>query len=109
MTAIEPHNYQAWLAEIDNNLRRERKAHALARAVADCDPADRLPFLETLIEGLCQSGPPPAFGSIMASARDWTRWATRAEVKAYGWACFEAMSGQDRAAFLGLLDRRDAA
>lgn len=93
-------DYQDWLSWVDHNLNRESAARALARAVADCDPADRVPFMETLIEGLCQGGPLPAFGGVMAAARDWASWASRVELKAYALACCERMAPSDRAAFL---------
>lgn len=98
-----------WLARIDHNLKRESSARALARAVADCDPADRLPFLERIVEGLRAGEPSVGFGPIMAEARDWAAWASRDELKAYCLAAYEAMSGRDQAAFLGHLDRRAAA
>lgn len=102
-------DFQDWLSWVDHNLKRESAARALARAVADCDPADRVPFMETLIEGLCQGGPLPAFGGVMSAARDWARWASRVELKAYTLAAFEAMTGPDQDAFLSLIDRRAAA
>ncbi|TJZ91613.1 hypothetical protein FA743_10985 [Paracoccus gahaiensis] len=61
-----------------------------------------------MIEGFCQGGPLPAFGGVMATARDWASWATRAELKAYCFATFEAMNAQDQAAFRELLKRRAA-
>ena len=102
-------DHQDWLVWLDNNLKRESAARALSQAVADCDPADRLPFLETLIDALRQGEPSVGFGPIMAEARDWAAWASRAELKAYCLAAYEAMSGRDQAAFLGHLDRRAAA
>ncbi len=98
-----------WFARIDHNLKRESSARALAQAVADCDPDDRLPFLERIIEGLRPGQPSVGFGPIMVEARDWASWASRTELKAYCLAAYEAMSGRDQAAFLGHLDRRAAA
>lgn len=65
--------------------------------------------METLIDGLCQGGPLPAFGGVMATARDWASWVSRVELKAICLASFEAMESQDQAAFLDYLDRRAAA
>ncbi|WP_299907661.1 hypothetical protein [uncultured Paracoccus sp.] len=99
----------SWFEWIDNNTRRESAARVLSRAVADCDPSDRLPFLELMIEALRPGQPLPIFSAIMTEAREWAAWASRAELKAFCLASYEAMSGPDQAAFLGHLDRRAAA
>ncbi len=101
--------FDNWLIEIDHNTRRESAARALVAAVVDLDRDDRLPFLETLIDALRPGEPLPAFGWIMAEAREWAAWASRAERKAYALASFEAMAARDQAAFLAHLDRRAAA
>ncbi|AUH34648.1 hypothetical protein [Paracoccus tegillarcae] len=100
---------QSWFDWIDNNTRRETAARPLCAAVAACDPRDRLFLLELLIEALRPGQPMPIFNAIMTEARDWAAWATRAELKAFCLASYEAMSGPDQAAFLGHLDRRAAA
>lgn len=100
---------QEWFSWIDNIIAREDAAIALVQAIADCPAADRLPFLEAMIEALRAGAPIPAFGSVMAEARDWAAWACRAELKAYGLACYEAMSRRDQAAFLAHIERRAAA
>lgn len=43
--------------------------------------------------------PLPPFLGGMADARAWAEWASPAEIKAYGLACFEAMAPKDQAGF----------
>lgn len=96
--------------EIARNMRREAKAQALIDAAIACDPADRLPFLEAIIEGL--SAGAPAFATdwdAMDWARRWAEIASRAERKAYALACFETLSPTDQAAFLSYVSGRAAA
>lgn len=78
-------------------------------AVLACDPRDRIPLLERFIEAMRPGASIPAFSGIMAEARDWAAWASRAELKAYALASFEAMGPRDQAAFLAHIDRRAAA
>ncbi len=44
-------------------------------------------------------GPMPPFLGAMEGARSWASLASRAELKAYALACFEAMAPKDQAAF----------
>ncbi|MDP5307573.1 hypothetical protein [Paracoccus spongiarum] len=81
----------------------------MLEAVLACEPRDRIPLMERFIEVMRPGEPEIGFGSIMAEARDWAEWATRAERKAYCLAAYEAMNGRDQAAFLSHLDRRAAA
>ena len=74
-----------------------------------CDPGDRVPLMERFIDVMRAGQPTTGFGPIMVEAREWAEWATRAELKAYALAAYEAMHSRDRAAFLGHLDRRAAA
>ena len=53
--------------------------------------------------------PLPPFGLVMEDARWWASIAARRELKAYALATFEAMSPQDRAAFLSHIQGRAAA
>ncbi|MFN3275828.1 MAG: hypothetical protein ACK41U_14290 [Paracoccus sp. (in: a-proteobacteria)] len=101
--------YQDWLSWIDHNLIRESAARALARAVADCDPADRVPFLEPILDGLRAGMPMPLFGQIMAEANFWAGEASRAELKAYCAACYARLAPEDQAAFRSFIDGRAAA
>lgn len=96
-TGAELHS---WLEWIDHNMQREAAARRLMNAVLDCPPVDRVPLMEFFIDALRGGAPLPAFGGIMAEARDWVAWASRAERKAYALASFEAMDAQDQAAFL---------
>ena len=89
-------------------MAREAKAHALTEAVLNCDKADRLPFLEAILNGLRAGAPLPAFGQIMAEANDWAARASRAELKAYCAASFARLCPEDQAAFLGFAERRAA-
>lgn len=90
-------------------MRRQAKAHALIEAVLDCDRADRLPFLEAILDGLRGGMPLPAFGQIMAEANFWAEQASRAELKAYCAASFSRLSPGDQAAFLSFAQQRAAA
>jgi len=81
----------------------------LLQAVFACDARDRVPLMERFIDVMRAGQPTTGFGPIMAEAREWAVWATRAELKAYALAACEAMNGRDQAAFLGHLDRRAAA
>lgn len=91
------------------NLRREALAQSLISAVIDCDPVDRLPFIEAIHEGLRAGDPIPAFGHIMAQANFWANLASRAERKAYCAASFARLSPADQSAFLSFAERQVAA
>ncbi|MBC9245151.1 hypothetical protein H4P12_00115 [Paracoccus sp. 11-3] len=95
--------------EYARNLRREALAHALISAVIDCDPDDRLPFIEAVYEGLRAGQPVPLFGRLMAEANFWANLASRAERKAYCAASFARLSPADQAAFLSFAERQVAA
>lgn len=53
--------------------------------------------------------PLPPFLAPMSDARFWASMASRAELKAYCWAAWEALSQRDQAAFLAKTDDRRAA
>ncbi|AUH65314.1 hypothetical protein [Paracoccus zhejiangensis] len=97
----------SWFEWIENNTRRESAARVLARAVADCDPSNRLPFLEIMIEALRPGQPLPIFNAIMTEAREWAAWASRAELKAYCTTSFARLTPDDRAAFLSFAEVRE--
>ena len=44
--------------------------------------------------------PPPPFADLLAEARLWSAAATRRELRAHLWATWQALSAEDRAAFL---------
>lgn len=90
-------------------MRREAKAHALIETVIDCDPPDRLPFLEAILQGLRAGMPIAAFGQIMREANFWAENASRAELKAYCAASFAHMPPKDQDAFRAFLDQERAA
>ncbi len=74
---------------------------ALADAAAEC-PADiRARLLERLLEAYRPAWPQvPFLGGLMEEARFWADMASRAELKAYALACWEAMPEADRKAFI---------
>lgn len=100
---------QSWFAWFDDNTRRESNARVLIDAVVACAPADRLIFLETIFEALRPGEPIPPFMSIMSEARGWASWASRAERKAYLWACWEHLAPADKAAFIAHVSHEVAA
>ncbi|MDQ1848542.1 hypothetical protein Q9299_09615 [Gemmobacter fulvus] len=53
--------------------------------------------------------PIPPLLSAMDEAQAWAEWASPLEVKAYALACFNAMSPEDKAAFLRFVTGRSAA
>lgn len=100
---------QDWLEWVDNNLRRESTARALTRAVVNCDPEDRLLFLETLVDGLRAGMPSAVLSNVMQEAMFWSDAASRVELKAYCLACFNRLTPADQAGFLAHVERRAAA
>lgn len=94
---------------IARNMAREAKAHALIEAVLDCDPADRLPFLEAIVDGLRAGMPIPLFGKLKDEANFWAERASRAEKKVYGAACYTHLEPEDQAAFRAYTETRRAA
>lgn len=94
---------------LDRNMRREAQAHTLIEAVLDCDRADRLPFLEAILDGLSAGMPVAAFGQIMAQANFWADMASRAERKAYCAACWNRLTAEDQDAFRAFIEERKAA
>ena len=76
-------------------------AMALADAAADCPPAIRARLLERLLDAYRPAWPQvPFLCGLMDEARFWADMASRAELKAYALACWEAMPEADRLAFL---------
>lgn len=94
---------------LDRNMRREAQAHVLIEAVLDCDQADRLPFLEAILDGLRAGMPIALFGQLMAEAKFWAESASRAERKAYCAACFACLDREDQDAFRSFITERRAA
>lgn len=94
----------------DHTLNRLRTASALACAVAACDPDDRVPFLERLLEELRPGWPQvPFLCGVMEEAGFWADMASRVELKAYCLASYRRMTPADQAAFLGYVQQREAA
>lgn len=91
--------WQDWLSWIDNNLRREVAARNFARALSNCDPEDRLDFLESAHEFLRAGMPISLFGGVMEEASFWADRSSRTERKAYLLACYNRLSGRDQRAF----------
>lgn len=57
--------------------------------------------LQAAATALGSTGDPlPPFLGGMEDARSWASWASVSELKAYGLACYEAMTPRDQAAFL---------
>lgn len=75
-------------------------ATAFVNAVAGLPRKERLPLLEVAADHYRAGQPIPPLFAVMAEARDWASWASRAELKAYALACFERLNDADRAAFL---------
>lgn len=92
--------FEDWLSWVDNNLQRESKARALAHAIVECDPDDRLEFIELVHEFFSAGFPTVLLGSVMEAAVFWADRASRTERKAYCLACFNRLSASDKAAFL---------
>lgn len=83
---------------------------ALADAAAEC-PADiRARLLERLLEAYRPAWPQvPFLAGLMEEARFWADMASRAELKAYALACWEAMPEADRKAFIVYISNEVAA
>jgi hypothetical protein len=86
-------------------LRRAEAATVLCRAIADCDRDDAVVILSAALADLSMGSPLPVFSSAMDDARWWASFAAPHEIKAYLLACFEVMRPEDRAAFLGYVQR----
>ena len=95
--------------QIARNMAREAKAYALTEAVIDCDPDDRVPFVEAILDGLRAGMPIALFGKIMDEATFWAEQASRAERKAYCAACFANLDREDQDAFRSFIAERRAA
>ncbi|HWL56399.1 MAG TPA: hypothetical protein VNQ78_06930 [Paracoccus sp. (in: a-proteobacteria)] len=87
----------------DSNATRNTKASNLAKAVADCDPADQILFLETMLDALRPGWPQSSYGLLMEEAGWWADNSTRAEKKAYMLACYRRLPLEDRKAFLNYI------
>ncbi|HEY9147870.1 MAG TPA: hypothetical protein VIQ22_02575 [Gammaproteobacteria bacterium] len=84
----------------DEYRKRASAATALCLAIRECEPEDAAPILDAALATMCAGSPPPVFLGIMQDAAWWADLATRAELKAYAFACFSRLSNTDRAAFL---------
>ncbi|MFN4101998.1 MAG: hypothetical protein ACK4GT_19725 [Pararhodobacter sp.] len=103
------HKFPRCASELEANMRREAQAYALTEALLNCDRDDRVPFLESILDGLRAGMPIPLFGKIMAEASFWAGEASRAELKAYCAACYARLTPEDQAAFRSFIDGRAAA
>lgn len=101
--------FHSALERIDHNLQRESRAKAFCDTLVECDPDDRLPFLEAAHEVLRAGWPGVPFGGVMAEAAFWADTASPAERKAYALAAFNRMPPRDQAAFLEYVQMRGAA
>lgn len=91
---------EEWFDWFDANLRRMAAAKKLARAVAQLEPEDRLPFLEAIFDAL-RAGPPiPVFVGILEEAHLWATQASDTEREAYLWAIWLTIREHRRKAFL---------
>lgn len=91
-------------------LKRLRSATALAHAAAACEPDDRVPLLERLLDELRPGWPQvPFLCGVMEEAAFWADMASRVELKAYCLATFQRMKSSDQAAFLDYVQGRAAA
>ena len=92
-----------------NTFNRLQTATSLACAIAACDPDDRVPFLERLLEELRPGWPQvPFLCGLMEEAGFWADRASRVELKAYALACYQRMSPADQVAFLGYVQTEAA-
>jgi hypothetical protein len=95
-------NQELWLAftvEARRLLLDYERAALAESALASLPHEDGLSVARNVLGA--QGSPLPAFLSGMTDARSWAGRATRAELKAYALASFEAMNPGDQAAFLG--------
>ena len=90
---------------------RERfdAARALISAIRDCHPEESVLVMEAALEALRQGKPMAAFRGLMFEAENWAALASRAELKCYAVATFNAMCPTDQRAFLGHVQGRAAA
>ena len=95
--------------DLDRALSLELAARRVLSALAQCPPADRLALVEFCLDAMRAGAPIPAFGRVMAEARHWSEFASRAELKAYAAACFSRLGAADQAAFLRFAEERGAA
>lgn len=95
-TGAEDHDLRDWA---DNCLRRAIAAETVFKALFDCDPADRLDFIEAAHSVFCAGWPGASFGRLMKYAASWADMATRAEHKAYALVCYQRMTPWDRRQF----------
>ncbi|MDS9467931.1 hypothetical protein RGQ15_10175 [Paracoccus sp. MBLB3053] len=105
-TEVEIESFWDW-AEI--NADRQAKASKVIESVMDCEPEDRVLFLETILDQI-RPGWPKSFNiDVMEEAGWWADTATTPERKAYMLACYRRLSRADRAAFLTYITGGDAA
>ena len=82
----------------------------MAHATAACEPDDRVPLLERLLDELRPGWPQvPFLCGVMEEAAFWADMASRVELKAYCLATFQRMTPADQAAFLGYVQQKEAA
>jgi hypothetical protein len=80
-------------------------ARRFSDALAQFEPDDRLTVLENAHEFLRAGMPIALFGSLMEEAAFWADRASRAERKAYGLACFNRYTPQEKAAFFAYVQQ----
>jgi hypothetical protein len=98
LTGSDQELWQAFTIKAREKLLDYERAALAESALASLPLEDRL---EVARASLGSEGPPrPAFLSGMSDARSWAGRATRAELKAFALASFEAMPPGDQSAFL---------
>ncbi|MTH59001.1 hypothetical protein [Paracoccus litorisediminis] len=101
--------FEVFWNRFDHNLERQSAASAVIEAVLDCDPVDRVLFLETILDQI-RAGWPSSYNiDLIQEASYWADISTRQERKAYLWACWQRLPAADQSAFLRRVQGRAAA
>lgn len=100
---------EGFWSRFDDNLSRKAQASAVVAAVLECDPEDRVLFLEAILDQIRPGWPQAYYCNLMEEAAWWADNSSRAERKAYCLACFNRMPARDQAAFLDYVQGRSAA
>lgn len=102
-------NLDSFWSWFDTNADRQARASRVIDAVLDCDPEDRVLFLETILDQI-RPGWPRSFNiDVMEEAGWWADTATTPERKAYMLACYRRLSRTDKESFLTYITGRAAA
>jgi hypothetical protein len=127
LTEIRCPDNSGTLGEHDNGEHRSAKAHettfrplpdttrrmvsttVLCHAIRACEREDAVVILDAALSDLSAGAPPPVFMSATDDARWWASLAAPREIKAFAWACFEAMQPNVRASFIQFVNERGAA